>query len=155
MPTIENQDLFILTFNNMDSVRKLDMSLLKRVMTDVIPYEDHQPTTLSISIDTIHTKSFHIKLTIAKGSIYFCLCYEEYVKSSRHSPTSNFIEFKASNTVSVNVPNLQNLGISSMLFATESKKDQMSNYVSRSLFISTELPLVSKLLTSANSSCFS
>ena len=84
MPTIANQDLFILTFNNMDSVRKLDMSLLKRVMTDVIPYEDHQPTTLSISIDTIHTKSFHIKLTIAKGSIYFCLCYEECIKSSRH-----------------------------------------------------------------------
>ena len=84
MPTIENEDLFILTFNNMDSVRKLDMSLLKRVMTDVTPYEDHQPTTLSISIDTIHTKSFHIKLTIAKGSIYFCLCHEEYVKSSRH-----------------------------------------------------------------------
>ena len=84
MPTRENEDFFILTFNNMDSVRKLDMSLLKRVMTDVIPYEDHQPTTLSISIDTIHTKSFHIKLTIAKGSIYFCLCYEEYIKSSRH-----------------------------------------------------------------------
>ena len=36
--------------------------------TDVIPYEDHQPT---ISIDTIHTKSFHIKMTVAKGSIYF------------------------------------------------------------------------------------
>ena len=84
MPTIENEDLFILTFNNIDSVRKLEMSLLKRVMTDVIPYEDHQPTTLSNSIDTIHTKSFHIKLTIAKGSIYFCLCYEEYIKSSRH-----------------------------------------------------------------------
>ena len=84
MPTIENEDLFILTFNNMDSVRKLDMSLLKRVMTDVTPYEDHQPTTLSISIDTIHTKTFHIKLTIAKGSIFLCLCYEEYIKSSRH-----------------------------------------------------------------------
>ena len=28
-----NQDLFILTFNNMDSVRKLDLSILKRVMT--------------------------------------------------------------------------------------------------------------------------
>ena len=39
--------------------------------TDVIPYEDHQPTTMSISIDTIHTKSFYIKLTVAKGSIYF------------------------------------------------------------------------------------
>ena len=130
----------------MDSVRKLDMSLLKRVMTDAIPYEDHQPTTLSISIDTIHTKSFHIKLTIAKGSIYFCLCYEEYVEPSRHQPTSNFIEFKASNTICVNVPSLQNLGISSMLFAIASKEDQMSNYVSRSLFISTELPLVSKFL---------
>ena len=85
MPTIENEDLFILTFNNMDSVRKLDMSLLKRVMTDVIPYEDHQPTTLSISIDTIHTKSFHIKMTIAKGSIYFCLCYVEYLSVMRSS----------------------------------------------------------------------
>ena len=31
----------------------------------------------------------------------------------------------------------------------------MSNCVSRSLFISTELPLVSKLLTSSNGSCFS
>ena len=51
---------------------------------DVIPYEDHQPTPMSISIDTIHAKSFHIKLTIAKGSIYFRLCHEEYVKSSRH-----------------------------------------------------------------------
>ena len=110
--------------------------------TDVIPYEDHHPTTMSISIDTIHTKFFHIKLTIAKGSIYSCLCYEEYVKSSRHKPTSNFIEFKASNTISINVPSLQNLGISSMLFATASKEDQMSNYVPRSLFISTELPLV-------------
>ena len=52
--------------------------------TDVIPYEDHQLTSMSISIDTIQKKSFHIKLTIAKGSIYFCLCYEEYVKPSRH-----------------------------------------------------------------------
>ena len=51
---------------------------------DFIPYEDHQPTPMNISIDTIHAKSFHIKLTIAKGSIYFCLCHEEYVKSSRH-----------------------------------------------------------------------
>ena len=42
-----------------------------------------------------------------------------------------------------------------MLLATASKEDQMSNCVSRSLFISTELPLVSKLLTSANGSCFS
>ena len=33
MPTIANQDLFILTFNNMDSVRKLYMCILKRVMT--------------------------------------------------------------------------------------------------------------------------
>ena len=47
------------------------------------------------------------------------------------------------------------LGIRSMLFAIASKEDQMSNYVSRSLFISTELPLVSKFLTSVNSSCFS
>ena len=39
---------------------------------------------MSISIDTINTKSFHIKLTIAEGSIYFCLCYEEYVKPSTH-----------------------------------------------------------------------
>ena len=106
--------------------------------TGVIPYED-QSTTMRISIDTIHTKSFHIKLTVAKGSIYFRLCYEEYVKPSRHEPASNFKEFKASNTICVNVPNL---GISSM-------------FVSRSSFISTELPLVSKLLTSANSSCFS
>ena len=30
MPTIGNQDLFDFTFNNMDSVRKLDMSILKR-----------------------------------------------------------------------------------------------------------------------------
>ena len=33
MTTIANQDLIILTFNTMDSVRKLDMSILKRVMT--------------------------------------------------------------------------------------------------------------------------
>ena len=33
MPTIANQGLFILTFNNMDSGRKLGMSILKRVMT--------------------------------------------------------------------------------------------------------------------------
>ena len=83
MPTIANQDLFILTFNNMDSVRKLE-TCNDMMKADVIPYEDHQPTPMSISIDTIHAKSFHIKLTIAKGSIYFCLCHEEYVKSSRH-----------------------------------------------------------------------
>ena len=45
--------------------------------------------------------------------------------------------------------------MSSMLFAIAPKEDQMSNYVSRSLFISTELPLVSKFLTSVNGSCFS
>ena len=39
--------------------------------TDVIPHEDHQPTTMSISIDTIHRKSFHIKLTIAKVASIF------------------------------------------------------------------------------------
>ena len=32
MPTIVNQGLFILIFNNMDSVRKLDMYILKSVM---------------------------------------------------------------------------------------------------------------------------
>ena len=44
---------------------------------------------------------------------------------------------------------------SSMLFAIALKENQMFNFVSRSLFKSTELPLVSKLLTSANGSCFS
>ena len=72
----------------MDSVRKLDLSILIETCndkkTDVIQHEDHHPTTMSISIDTINTKSFHIKLTIAEGSIYFCLCYEEYVKPSTH-----------------------------------------------------------------------
>ena len=53
MPTIANQGLFILTFNNMDSVRKLDVYIetCNDMKTDVTPYEDHQPTTMSISID--------------------------------------------------------------------------------------------------------
>ena len=34
---------------------------------------------MNVSINAMHTKSIHIKLTIAEASIYLRLCYEKYM----------------------------------------------------------------------------
>ena len=51
---------------------------------------------MNVSINAKHTKSIHIKLTIAEASIYLRLCYEKYmymyVEPSRQQPTSNIVE---------------------------------------------------------------
>ena len=72
----------------MDSVRKLDRAMLKCVITwkqmsFLMKIISTTITTMNISIDTIHTKFIHIKLTIGKASVYLRLCYEKYVEYSR------------------------------------------------------------------------
>ena len=68
----------------MDSVRKLDRAMLKRVATwKQKSFLIISPPPRIFSIDTIHAKSIHIKLTITEASIYVRLCYQKYVESSR------------------------------------------------------------------------
>ena len=154
MPTIPDQDLFILTFNNMDSVRKLDMSTLKRVtkgkqMSFLMKIISPPPWAF-LSTRYIRNPSTLNWLLLKVASIFVSVMRS----MSNHPDISQLLISKNWKSAMLFALMCPILVLARCLFAIASKEDQMSNCVSRSSFTSTKLPLVSKLLTSANSSCF-
>ena len=137
----------------MDSVRKLDMSTLKRVTTrkqmSFLMKIISPPPWAILSTRYIRNLSTLNWLLLKVASIFVSV-----IRSmSNHPDISQLLTAKnlKSAIFALMCPILV---LARCLFAIASKEDQMSNCVSRSSFISTELPLVSKLLTSENSGCF-